>query len=301
MAVFGALIKSAIGGYASKPKVPKYTPVDATAVQRGTIEGNLANLAGAQELAAKQNKFNMEQLSQMLAAAVPGYKDILNQQSGLLQSQLRGEIPKDVQAAIQNAAAGRAVGGGYGGSGMGRNLVARDFGMTSYDITSRAMDSASRWMAATAALTVPNLFDATSMFLSPGQRLEVEFRNTENQFQREWMKNQIAALPDPAKAAIGDAIIQDEQQIMELAGSVAGMAGGIACWVARSVYGPGVAWRLFRHWVLNLAPKWFKRFYLRFGERIARWLDDKPAVKDLIRPWMDKKVEMAYGSILRGS
>lgn len=299
MAVFGSLIKSALGGYGKKPTVPQYNAVDPSKVQQETVAGNLSALPGIESLTDKTNTFNMDQLQKMLEKAVPGYQDILTQQSGVLQSQLRGEIPEDVQDAIQNSAAGRAIGGGYAGSGAHGNLVARDFGRTSYDITSQAMDSASRWMAATAEITMPNMFNAQSMFLTPGQRIEVGFRNTENQFQRDWMNNQIKALPDPAKAALGDAFIEDEAALMEMAGSVAGMAGGMMCWVAREVMGSeDNQWKLFRHWLLNIGPKWFFNLYRRYGERFAKWVSDKPAIKNILRPWFQKKAEVAYGFIL---
>jgi hypothetical protein len=296
MAVFGTLIKGALGGFGKKPKVPEYKPVDATHEQERAIAGNLANLPGAQELASKQNQFNVQQLQSMLSSMIPGYRGIMDQQSQVIQSGLRGEMSADVQAAVQNAAASRALAGGFGGSGAHRNLVARDFGRTSYDITQQSMDSASRWLATTASM-MPGQFDASSMFISPQQRMQYAFRNRENQFNRDWMKNQVSAAPDPFKAALGDAFIEDERQIMELVGSVAGMASGM-CWVAREVYSPDCyKWRVFRHWLLHMAPRWFFNLYRRHGERFAGWIKNKPFIKKLIRRWMDTKLEQVYGTL----
>jgi hypothetical protein len=227
MAVFGALIKGALGGYGSKPKVPVYDAVDPTAEQLGAIAGNQAALPGAQKLAEQTNAFNIGQLQKALETIIPGYSSIKGKQSDIVQSMLRGELPRDVQDAVQQAAASRAVGGGYGGSGMNRNLVARDFGRTSFDITQQGLDSATRWMAATASMAAPALMDVTSMFLTPQQRIAYSFQNKENQFNRDWMANQVKAAPDPFKAALGDAFIEEERQIFELASSVAGMAGGM--------------------------------------------------------------------------
>lgn len=226
MAVLGALIKWGLGGYADKPTVPPYTAVDPTKVQADTIAGNLQNLPGAEDLAARTNAFNLGQLRQMLEKAVPGYASMTAQQSNILQQQLRGEIPTDVSGQVQRNAAAQAVGGGYGGSGLHRNLVARDLGLTSLDITNRAVDSATRWMSATASLAVPSLMSAQSMFLSPQQRIAYAFQNTENQFQRDWMNAQIEALPDPAMAALGDAFIQDEEEIKKAIKTIASMYGG---------------------------------------------------------------------------
>ena len=228
MAVIGSLIKGALGGYGKKPEVPQYKPVDPTQEQQKTIAGNLSAMPEAQKLAGGVNKFNLEQLQQMLDGLMPGYGNIQNQMSTNLQSQLKGEIPADVQAQVQNSAAARAIGGGFGGTGMHGNLVARDFGMTSYGITQQAMDSATRWTQATAGMAQPMMMDVSSMFLSPQQRMAYAFQNNENKFNRDWMANQIKASPDPFRAGLGDAFIEEERQLMQLVGSVAGMAGGMA-------------------------------------------------------------------------
>jgi hypothetical protein len=331
MAVFSTWIKGRLGGFGKKPKVPEYKAVDPAEEQRQAIAGNLANMPAAQELASKQNQFNVQQLQSMLATMVPGYHGIVDQQSKVVQSGLRGEMSDDVQAAVQNAAASRALAGGFGGSGSHRNLVARDFGRTSYDITQQAMDSASRWMATTAQM-MPGQFDASSMFISPQQRIQYTFMNRENQFNRDWMKNQIKAAPDPYKAALGDAFIYDEKMFQDMVvgffgggggtmgggggggggggmgamgamGAMGGAGGGMGaaammCWVAREIYGPDCyKWRVFRHWLLTQAPKWFMRLYRRHGERFAGWIKNKPIIKSLIRRWMDTKLEKVYGTL----
>lgn len=64
-----------------------------------------------------------------------------------------------------------------------------------------------------------------------------------------------------------------------------------SCWVARAVYGANnPLWLVFRFWLLQRAPAWFRRLYLRHGERFASWLDDKPRLRHLIRMWMDARI-----------
>lgn len=68
------------------------------------------------------------------------------------------------------------------------------------------------------------------------------------------------------------------------------LGGGalIACWVAREVYGvEDVRWLVFREWLLNEAPRWFRHLYLTYGERFAAWVSDKPAIKSVIRSLMN--------------
>ena len=74
----------------------------------------------------------------------------------------------------------------------------------------------------------------------------------------------------------------------------AGAAGGFGnlfCWVAREVYGVhNPAWLLFREWMLNESPGWFRAIYIRFGERFAKFISNKPRLKARIRLWMDSKI-----------
>lgn len=76
-----------------------------------------------------------------------------------------------------------------------------------------------------------------------------------------------------------------------IGGIAGGLGTGFACWVAREVYGfHNPAWLLFRKWMLNESPSWFRLTYLKYGERFARFISDKPRLKARIRMWMDSKI-----------
>ena len=122
-ATVGVLVQKLLGGFGKKPEIPIYKQVDPTAEQGAAISGNLANLGGAQRLASKTNQFNLQQLQSMLGTMMPGYAGMQKQIGTNIQSQLRGELPPDVQARLQDSAAARSIGGGYGGTGMHGNLV----------------------------------------------------------------------------------------------------------------------------------------------------------------------------------
>ena len=63
------------------------------------------------------------------------------------------------------------------------------------------------------------------------------------------------------------------------------------CWVAREVYGEhNPAWLLFRKWMLNDSPSLFRKAYIKYGERFANFISDKPRLKARIRSWMDSKI-----------
>ena len=64
------------------------------------------------------------------------------------------------------------------------------------------------------------------------------------------------------------------------------------CWVAREVYGPANPdWLTFREWMFTKAPKWFFNLYAKYGERVAAFIRNKPALKFVIRKMMDRVVK----------
>lgn len=73
-------------------------------------------------------------------------------------------------------------------------------------------------------------------------------------------------------------------------GSVGGLVG--LCWVAREVYGnESMKWLMFREWLLNKAPKWFYKLYAKHGEQVAKFISNKPSLKNIVRNWMNGKIE----------
>jgi hypothetical protein len=69
------------------------------------------------------------------------------------------------------------------------------------------------------------------------------------------------------------------------AGAVASAATAAAlCWVARACFGEeNPLWKQFRIWLLNCAPEWLRRQYLRHGETYAAFLSTRPALRCLTR------------------
>jgi len=80
--------------------------------------------------------------------------------------------------------------------------------------------------------------------------------------------------------------------ILGAAGSVAGGFLAAGCWVAREVYGiDNPQWLEFREWMFNDAPSWLRNLYLKYGERFAKFISNKPRVKSIIRKWMNTKIK----------
>ena len=76
-------------------------------------------------------------------------------------------------------------------------------------------------------------------------------------------------------------------------GKAAGTAAiGAFCWVAREVYGiEDGKWMQFREWMLNDSPSWFRKLYIKYGERFAKFISNKPRIKSIIRNWMNTKIK----------
>ena len=64
------------------------------------------------------------------------------------------------------------------------------------------------------------------------------------------------------------------------------------CHVAREVYGEdNPKWVQFFYWKELEGPEWFKNLYNKHSERVASFIRNKPALKDIVRSWMDSKIQ----------
>lgn len=206
--------------FGTKPVTP-LAPTSSDILQHA-ISSNLANFDGASTLVNKTNASNQSMLTDALRKAIPGYDDIVSKISRNITSELNGEIPGDVQGAIQRNAAAKALGGGYAGSGMHGNLLARDLGLTSLDLTQKGLDSAERWVATSRTYRMPQMMDLRSMFVSPEQQFTVDM----NKFLRDFTAAKIEAAPDPAKRGRADQEMALFATIMSAVGGMSGGGGG---------------------------------------------------------------------------
>ena len=181
----------------SKPVVPNIPVVSLPTMQQQAIAANQAALPGAKSLASSANLFNIDQINKMLQQSIPGYGDITGNVAKNIQSLTAGQIPGDVQDAVTRGAAGRALSGGYGGTEAGNNLVARDLGLTSLELTQQGLSSAQSWMKTMDSLYAPGMMNLTSMFITPEQQYQATNQQNQQQFQQQWMQNQIDAMPAP--------------------------------------------------------------------------------------------------------
>jgi len=194
--------------FGKKPVVPQLKPIDLGKEQGVAVQNNLNVLPEAEKLTEQSNLFSAEQVDKMLRRFTPDLDSITGQISSNLDSWLKGEVPEDVQRELMTSSAGRALEGGYAGSGMGRNLAARDLGLTSLKLMDEGLRSAESWMATTARLYEPHMMDVKSMFVTPEKQASFDVNERNAKFNRDWMASQIKAMPDPVMNAVYQAVHQ---------------------------------------------------------------------------------------------
>jgi len=207
--------------------MPAFNQIDPGTEQTKAIAGNQASLAGVEQLASGVNTFNQQQIDQMLSSAIPGFQGLKSDVSGSIDSMVKGQIPGDVSASIMRTDAARGMGLGVGGGGtsMGRNLVARDLGLTSLDLTQKGIDSAQSWMKTVASIEQPGMFNVSSMFLTPEQTMQQDTGERNAKFQHDWNSNMIDWQTSPGYLA-GQDIQSTVDSVVSMAGSAAGASGG---------------------------------------------------------------------------
>ena len=59
------------------------------------------------------------------------------------------------------------------------------------------------------------------------------------------------------------------------------------CWVARAAFGESdVRWQIFRAWLIEDAPAWFRSLYIRHGEMVGTWLAGREGARRIVRTLM---------------
>jgi hypothetical protein len=91
---------------------------------------------------------------------------------------------------------------------------------------------------------------------------------------------------------LGAQIQADAANRSSLLGAAGSIGAAFICWVAREVYGvQNPKWLRFRAWMLQDSPPWFLNLYMRHGEKLAKFISNKPMIKSIIRKWMDGRIK----------
>jgi len=211
-----------------KPKVPKFQHVDFAAEQEAAIKQNTESLPELGALAEGVNRISTDQLNAALERMLPGYSTMRDKVTSNISSYLRGEIPSDVARAIERRGAERGISTGTSGSSFDEFGKLRNLGITSLELQQQGLNAAGRWLDSIAARTPT--FNITSMFISPQERIAVKQQENQFQFQRDWLRNQIKAVPWGVEGwaiNLADRIESIGYQVVSsYAGGAAGGGGG---------------------------------------------------------------------------
>jgi hypothetical protein len=120
--------------------------VDAALAARQALDFNQANLGRFTSVADTLSKAAAQTRSDLLATADPRAVEMSQIADNNAAAMMSGRIGADVQANLARTGAFRALAGGFGAdSSMGRNLQARDLGLTSLDLMSKGDEMARNW------------------------------------------------------------------------------------------------------------------------------------------------------------
>lgn len=178
--IVGGIGGSILAGSAARVRRNQLTNIantpglDTSSITGEALAGQEANFGAGSALTSKINRFNTQERQAFLDEAIPGYQKRKQAELDITDSYLRGEIPQDVQDQLQNSNAGRAVAGGYGGSGFAAHRTARDFGLTSLGLVNMGLDRTSSINRETASLEGPNLVSvANYLGVSPQELVAI--------------------------------------------------------------------------------------------------------------------------------
>ena len=84
-------------------------------------------------------------------------------------------------------------------------------------------------------------------------------------------------------------ILKKGPRLGEIAAAPVKSTGKVnVCWVARAAFGPeDIRWRIFRQWLVDDAPAWFRAAYVRYGPPVGAWLESRETAKALVRRAMN--------------
>lgn len=193
----GAGVGSSLLSSGKKPRIPDYPKVNLDALQKAAISGNLAALPGASELASKVDQANLEQAQRLSEAQFPGLKAKALKN---IEEQLSGTADiADTQAAIRNATAANFALGTGGRSQFSKFSVIGQLGRS---VASQKQTGLANFLNLSTATGIQQ-FDPASMFLTADQRVNVALRESEQQFNVDLARAQIAAQPSKTSKALG--------------------------------------------------------------------------------------------------
>lgn len=216
------------GGGPKAQKITGLKNIDLPSIQTGLggYGSQIGEIPGMQNVASAADTSSNQEYRAMIEALYPGVSQQISNISNIAQSYQAGLIPKDVQDQIQRATAQMSMQGGYGPiSGMGRNLTARDLGLTSMNLQQLGVNMAGTGIGMAQAMT-PSFTPVSSLLFTPAQILartdQAAYYNTDLWNQQQILNSGIAnaagAAANVGGGNIGSGISSGLNQVSKLVG-----------------------------------------------------------------------------------
>lgn len=177
----GSAVVVGVGTYAAgaSQKAPgKAAAIDPTQVQADTIRGNVQNTPEIEALLRRANSFTQGQNLSLLNQAIPGYSQIAQNLSNQAQQASANPyaLPKEFSDTLARQAAERGISTGVRGQAQDFSLL-RDFGVNSLQYGQQQLASSQNILTTLAGLAKVNPLSPLSMYIQPGQALQVASEN----------------------------------------------------------------------------------------------------------------------------
>ena len=180
MMAAGAAIGLAGSLMKKKPKIPTYKKVDQTKEQEAGIAANLASFDQAKQLADQTTAADQDRLDSILTRTMPDYRKNLAAASSAVGDMLSGKLGIGDQAYSMRQSAERGGALGLAGSGAGRNLTARDLGLTSFQMQQYGLGAFNQLSSNVRQNYTAAPMSTAFSYTSPQQRIQNAMRD--NQF-----------------------------------------------------------------------------------------------------------------------
>tara|TARA_R110000744_G_scaffold342207_1_gene447360 strand:- start:44 stop:997 length:954 start_codon:yes stop_codon:yes gene_type:complete len=280
-----------------------------TGVQPSTFNVNQAAAGGLQQAIQGTN-------SAMFGQLQPA--SYMNPYTTQVIQNTEADIARQQLAATNQLASQAGAAGAFGGSrhGVAQGVMAGEFGRTSADMSARQREANYNQALQNAMTDRQQRLGAAGQMGDLGQQAFNTSQAITGQQQQQGLLQQgiQQALIDAARgqyagytgsptAALGAPLsalgVANQRTgstttetgtpgLFNYFQAIAGMP--MFCWVAREVYGQDdPKWLQFREWVIGYSPNWFYKGYEKYGEKVASIVNKMPALKAIIRPFMDAK------------
>jgi len=178
--IAGAALGVAGSLFKKKPKIPTFKKVDQAKAQQEGIAANLASFSQAKQLADQTTGADQDRLDSMLSRVEPNYRKNLAAASASIGDMLNGRLGFGDQSYAMRQSAERGGALGLAGSGAGRNLTARDLGLTELQVRQQGLNAFNQFSSNLRQNYTVNPMSTAFSYTSPQQYVQNAMQ--QNQF-----------------------------------------------------------------------------------------------------------------------